>query len=127
MKKLIFFITLILVTGCQQAKKEATVMSENNYPKMNLKHIHTEAKDVQTKLLLKAEEGKVMSLQIAKGKQLKEHVSEVPAILICISGNAIYRDLSGEVDMLNGDYLFITAGAKHEVQAITDSNFILVK
>lgn len=119
-------MTFIIVSGCQQ-NDPATQKSINNYPKKSLKEIHTEVKDVQTALLLKAKEGKVMSLQIAAGKQLKEHVSKVPAILICISGKGIYKDPSGQVDMVNGDYVFIKSDIKHEVEALTDSNFILVK
>ncbi|AUC83657.1 hypothetical protein CW733_04545 [Lacinutrix sp. Bg11-31] len=94
---------------------------------MNLKNIHSEDKAVQTKLLLKVEEGKVVSLQIAAGKQLKEHVSNVPAILICVSGKSVYKESSGETTLVTGDFVMINKDVKHEVDAITDSNFILVK
>jgi len=122
MKKIIFLLAIIIMAGCNQNSNTI-----KNQSKMNLKNIHTEAKDVQTKLLLKAEEGKVVSLQIAKGKQLKEHVSNVPAILICVSGEAIYRAESVEVNLYNGDYVFIKKDVKHEIDAVTNSNFILVK
>lgn len=126
MKDLIVLLGILLLTGCKSTES-ITNQSKNNYPKMNLKDLHTEDKDVQTKLLLNAEEGKVISLQIASGEQLKEHVSNVPAILICISGKAIYKEKSGDVTLKSGEYVMIAKDVKHEVNAIIDSNFILIK
>ncbi|WCO02876.1 cupin domain-containing protein [Psychroserpens ponticola] len=126
MKNLIVLLGILLLVGCKSTEN-ITNQSKNNYPKMNLKDLHTEDKAVQTKLLLKAEEGKVISLQIASGEQLKEHVSNVPTILICVSGKAVYKDESGDVTLKAGDYVMITQDVKHEVSAITDSNFILIK
>ena len=51
---------------------------------MNLKDLHTEVKDVQTALLFVPSENKVVSLQIAKDKQLTEHITTVPALLVCV-------------------------------------------
>ncbi len=125
MRQLTFLLVILLFIGCE--KNENKTQQSNTYPKMNLKNLHTEDKAVQTKLLLKAEDGQVVSLQIASGEQLKEHVSKVPAILICVSGNAIYREISGEIILEPGDYVIIQKDVKHEVDALTDSNFILVK
>ncbi|MEX0996948.1 MAG: cupin domain-containing protein [Flavobacteriaceae bacterium] len=126
MKKLILILALTVLTGCKTTDK-INYTSNNNYPKMNLKDLHTEDNPVQTKLLFQAEEGKVVSLQIAAGEQLKEHVSNVPAILICVSGKAIYKQASGDVILEAGDYVMIPKNVKHEVNAITDSNFVLIK
>ena len=46
---------------------------------MNLKDLHTEQKAVQTSALFEPKE-KVISLQIAKDEQLKEHITKVPAL-----------------------------------------------
>ena len=67
--------------------------------KMNLKKVFTETKDVQTKLIRQVEEGKVIALQIDTDKILKEHISKVPAILICISGKAIYKDENRKIKL----------------------------
>ena len=61
---------------------------------MNLKDLHTEQKAVQTNALFEPRE-KVISMQIAKGEQLKEHLTKVPALLVCVSGKGSYGDETG--------------------------------
>ena len=83
---------------------------------------------VQTQLLFEPNDKKVVSLQIAKGETLKEHVSKIPALLVCISGNAVFTDEKGTVINLNsGVYVMIEVNIKHEVKAIEESNFLLIK
>jgi quercetin dioxygenase-like cupin family protein len=95
---------------------------------MNLKNLHSENKPVQTQLIFSAEEGKAISLQIASGGQLKEHITKVPALLVCISGDAVFQDEKGKSILLKtGDYVKIEANVKHWVDAKEDSNFILIK
>ncbi|MFV5691955.1 hypothetical protein ACM55K_08025 [Flavobacterium sp. LT1R49] len=95
---------------------------------MNLKNLHTENKPVQTNVLFSTEEGKVISLQIAAGEQLKEHITKVPALLVCVNGNAVFHDEKGKsIGLLTGDYVHIEANVKHWVDAKEDSNFILIK
>jgi quercetin dioxygenase-like cupin family protein len=95
---------------------------------MNLKNLHTENKPVQTKVLFEPTESKVISLQIAAGEQLKEHITKVPALLICVTGNAVFQDEKGKsIELKPGDYVNIEANVKHWVDAKEDSNFILIK
>ena len=95
---------------------------------MNLKNLHTETKAVQTKLLFSAPEGKVISLQIAAGEQLKEHLSKVPALLVCVSGNATYKDEKESVfNLKSGDFVNIEPDVKHRIDAVEESNFLLIK
>ncbi|MDD3005221.1 hypothetical protein [Flavobacterium sp.] len=95
---------------------------------MILKNLHTENTAVQTQLLFEPNDKKVVSLQIAKGETLKEHVSKIPALLVCISGNAVFTDEKGTVINLNsGVYVMIEVNIKHEVKAIEESNFLLIK
>ena len=95
---------------------------------MILKKLHTENKPVQTQLLFEPTESKVVSMQIAKGETLKEHVSKVPALLVCVSGNAVFTDEKGTVVNLNsGVYVMIEENVKHEVKAIEESDFLLIK
>ena len=95
---------------------------------MILKNLHTENKPVQTQLLFEPKDAKVISLQIAKGETLKEHVSKIPALLVCVSGNAVFTDEKGTVVNLNsGVYVMIEENVKHEVKAIEESDFLLIK
>ncbi len=95
---------------------------------MNLKNLHTENKEVQTNVLFKAEEGKVISLQIAVGGQLKEHITKVPALLVCVSGDAVFQDEKGKsIPLKTGDYVNIEENVKHWVDAKDDSNFLVIK
>ncbi|SDX13300.1 cupin domain-containing protein [Flavobacterium degerlachei] len=95
---------------------------------MNLNHLHTDNKPVQTKLLFSATEGKVISLQIAAGEQLKEHITKVPVLLVCVSGSAVYKDEKESVfNLKSGDFVNIEPDVKHRIDAIEESNFLLIK
>jgi len=94
---------------------------------MKLKKLFTETKDVQTNVLRQVEEGKVIALQINKKKTLKAHITKVPAILICVSGKAVYKEENRKVKLSKGKYVLIEPNVIHEVTAKKKSNFILVK
>lgn len=95
---------------------------------MNLKNLHTEHKAVQTHLLFQPTDAKVIALQIAKNEQLKEHITKLPALLVCVSGKAIYNDEKGtSVTLQSGDYYNIPENVKHWVDVQEESNFLLIK
>ncbi len=95
---------------------------------MNLKELHTISTAVQTDIMFIAKEGKVVSLQILKESQLKEHITKTPALLICVSGNAIYEDINGVKEILfSGDFIKIEENVKHWVKGIEDTNLLLIK
>ncbi len=99
-----------------------------NTNKMNLKELHKDSIGVQTNMIFPTIEGKVISLQILKGSQLKEHITKVPALLICVLGNAIYEDEKGnKITLLSGDFVKIEPNVKHWVDGIEDSNLLLIK
>ena len=95
---------------------------------MNLKDLHTEDKPVQTKVVFEPTESKVISLQIASGGQLKEHITKVPALLVCVTGNAVFQDEKGKsIELKSGDYVNIEVNVKHWVDANEDSNLLVIK
>ncbi|WP_232622870.1 cupin domain-containing protein [Pareuzebyella sediminis] len=120
MKKLaLITLTIATLWSCGTIKNSHT---------MNLKTLHTQEKDVQTQLLFEPTDEKVISLQIEKNKSLEEHVSKVPAFLVCVSGKAVYSDEKGTKETLQaGDYVFIEANVKHQVDALKKSHFLLIK
>lgn len=94
---------------------------------MNLTNLHTENKAVQTSILFEPTE-KVISLQISKGEQLKEHLSKIPVLLVCVSGKAVFNDENEQkINLQTGDFVKIEPNVKHWVDAIEDSNFLLIK
>jgi quercetin dioxygenase-like cupin family protein len=57
-------------------------------------------------MLFSGTEGKVIALQIASEENLKKHLSKVPALLVCVSGNAIYNEDNGTtVELKAGDFV----------------------
>ncbi|WP_339887908.1 hypothetical protein [uncultured Flavobacterium sp.] len=121
MKKSIILLAFFALFSCKSVKVEPIKT-------MNLKDLHTEQKDVQTALLFVPSENKVVSLQIAKGKKLAEHITAVPALLVCVSGSGSYGDESGrKLNLKSGDYVKIEPNIKHWVDAEEESNFLLIK
>jgi quercetin dioxygenase-like cupin family protein len=59
---------------------------------MNLKTYHTEDKPLQTKVIFNTQEGNIISIQMKKDALLKEHITKVPAMLICIDGEVIFEN-----------------------------------
>ena len=94
---------------------------------MNLKDLHKEDKLLQTKKLFAAVEG-VISMQFKSGGLLKEHITMVPALLICVIGHVVFENEEGtKVILMSGDYVNIDANVKHWVTANEDSNLVLIK
>ena len=95
---------------------------------MNLKELHTDSKGIQTNMMFPATEGKVISLQILKDSKLEEHVTKVPALLVCVSGNAVYEDEKGiKAVLFSGDFVKIEPNVKHWVNGIESTNLLLIK
>ena len=123
MKQIAIIAVLSIVIGCKTS--ESNLKTTNT---MNLKSLHTEQKAVQTQILFQPTEAKVISLQIAKNEQLAEHITKVPALLVCVSGNATYNDEKGEkINLKSGSYVNIPINIKHWIDAHEESNFHLIK
>ena len=94
---------------------------------MNLKNQHPENKEVSFVSIFKGSEGTVTSMSLAKGGELTTHVSKVPALLICVSGQAVFST-EGKKEVLNpGDYLEIIPLEEHWVTGNEDSQLLLIK
>lgn len=120
-------LKLTLTIGVVFSFQIAFSQTKNNL-KMNLRELHKDSIGVQTNMMFPATEGKVISLQILKGSQLKEHITKVPALLICVVGNAVYSDEKGvKATLLSGDFVKIEPNVKHWVDGIEGSNLLLIK
>ncbi len=95
---------------------------------MNIKELHTQEKPVSATPLFKSELGNATAIQISKGEKLKEHVTQTPALLICIEGEVIFENEKGAKETLRtGDFVNIEALIKHWVVGIERSQLVLIK
>ncbi len=126
MKKVLIIASLFtIMVGC---KSTECATSCSKAGESGIEKLFTEKKPVQTNVLFKATEGKTIALKIEAGEKLKEHVSEVDAFFICVKGEGFYATEKGDTTLMKeGDYLFIEANLKHEVVAVKESHFLLIK
>lgn len=95
---------------------------------MNIQELHPTDKTVSAVPFFNGEEGKVTALHISATQQLKEHVTKVSALLICIDGFVVFENEKGIKETLGtGDYVKIEPMVKHWLNAVKDSNLLLIK
>lgn len=95
---------------------------------MNITDLHTLEKGVSAASLFKGVVGQATAIQILEGQTLKEHSTQTAALLICISGEAVFEYESGEKHHLKaGDYVQIEPLVKHWVVALDDTQLVLFK
>ena len=95
---------------------------------MNIKDLHTPDKGVSATSIFKSDLGNAISIRLLKGEELKEHITKIKALLVCIEGNAIFENEKGaKYDLKSGDYVNIEEFVKHKVFAVIESHLILIK
>lgn len=95
---------------------------------MHLTKFHNSEKPLSAKQLFNCTEGKVVAIHLKKGGELKEHITKVPALLVCIVGEVVYEDEKGlKINLKSGDYYEIEPMVKHWLIANADSEAILMK
>lgn len=94
---------------------------------MNLRNNHVEEKPVSALAIFKGE-GTVTALQILKNQHLKEHITKIPALLLCVIGEVEFENESGLKETLrSGDYINIEPNVKHWLNGNLDSQLLLLK
>lgn len=94
---------------------------------MNLIDLFTDDKPLQTKKIFTSNEG-VTSIQLLADAQLKEHITKVPAFLLCVSGEVVFENETGiREKLLPGDFVNIAHEVKHRLNAQRDSLLLLIK
>ena len=95
---------------------------------MNIKDLHTKLKPVSAIPHFKAAEGNVTAIQILNNQLLKEHTTNTPALLVCVTGEVFFENEKGiKENLLPGDYVKIEPMIKHSVKGIEDSQLLLIK
>ena len=94
---------------------------------MNLKDVFTESKPLQTKKIFTSNES-VTSIQLMASALLEEHMTKVPAFLVCVTGEVLFEKEKGITDkLLSGDFINIEPEVKHWLNAQRDSLLLLIK
>ncbi len=126
--KYIYLILLFIsITNFSFAQNNKSIKKEMDTFK-TLASLHDSTKSLSVQMLFKATEGGVRSLQINKDGILPEHITAVPAILICVIGQVIYEDEKGTKQILkSGDFYSIEPKVKHWVKGIVNSQLLLIK
>ena len=126
-KYILLLLLLISIANFSFAQNNNSIKKEMDTFK-TLTSLHDSTKSLSVQMLFKATEGGVRSLQINKDGILPEHITEVPAILICVTGQVIYEDEKGAKQILkSGDIYRIKPKVKHWVKGIVNSQLLLIK
>lgn len=95
---------------------------------MNIKEFHDTKNDVSAFTMFKSTEGKTIAIEILEGKQFKEHMTQIPALLVCVNGKVVFEDEKGfSKELKSGDFVKITPFVKHWVNGIETSQLLLMK
>ncbi len=95
---------------------------------MNIKELHAQEKQVSAVSIFKSELGNATAIRILKGEKLKEHLTKIPALLICVEGEVIFENENGIKETLTaGDFVNIEPLVKHWVDGTVESHLILIK
>lgn len=95
---------------------------------MNVHTIHPEDKSLSTIKLFNADTATATSIQILKGEKLPQHTTAIPALLVCISGEAHFEnEHQFKRTMKSGDFIEIEPQVVHWVEAIEDSQLVLIR
>jgi quercetin dioxygenase-like cupin family protein len=93
---------------------------------MNIKELQAVKKEVSAVSIFKDAAGGAIAIQIMANQEIKEHVSKVPALLLCIDAEVVFENGLKET-LFPGDFINIESLVKHWVKGIDDSQLILIK
>ena len=90
--------------------------------------MHSDTKAISTVQLFKTNEGNVTSIQLLENEQFKEHISKVPALLICLTGESVFENEKGDrYALTSGAYVSIEPQIRHWINAKSTSILVLIK
>lgn len=131
MKKHLFFAFFLVFAGCMPQKgnlKNDNLNNLNERKMNNISALHEAEKEVSAKPFFKGSEGTVAALQIRKEGLLKEHITKVEALLVCVAGEVVFENEKGfKQTLFAGDYIKIEPMVKHWVRGVQDSQLLLIK
>ena len=97
---------------------------------MILKDIISKLDGKDTPVVKKLQEGEnfhVLAIGLRQGEILKEHKSDIPAKLVVIKGEVVYKAETGNVPLKIYEEHVIPVGEYHSVGALRNSLFLVIK
>ena len=78
--------------------------------------------------IFKSDLGNATAIQILAGEKLKEHITNLPALLIWIAGKVVFENEKGENEtLIPGDFVNIEPMVKHWIVGLLTSQLLLIK
>lgn len=94
------------------------------------KLIHTEneltKKDQSIKKIFGNGQSNIVNIQLKTGESIPAHDSKNPIFIIVRSGTVKFICLDEEYPLTDSDILFMEAKEMHSVEAVTDTDFLVV-
>lgn len=94
------------------------------------KLIHTDneliKKNKSIKKIFGSERSNIVNIQLKTGEGIPEHDSKDPIFIIVRSGTVKFICSDEEYTLQNSDILFMEAEELHSVEAVTDTDFLVV-
>lgn len=94
------------------------------------KLIHTEnelaKKDKSIKKIFGNEQSNIVNIQLKTSEIIPEHDSKDPIFIIVRSGTVKFICSDEEYVLTDSDILFMEAKERHSVEAVTDTDFLVV-
>lgn len=97
---------------------------------MILKDVITQTENADQPVVKRLQEGKdfhVLAIGLKEKVVLKEHKTDIPAKLVVIKGEVVYKTSEDEVRLGLYDEHVIQVGQLHSVEALEDSLFLVIK
>lgn len=79
----------------------------------------------QTTALLRERQLEVMRLVLPAGKGMPEHAVNGPITVQCIEGEVIFSFGNTDRLMRAGDFLYLAAGTRHKLAAVTSASVLV--
>lgn len=118
-------------TKVSRARRDGTYLVRLHpmiHIRMHLQSLHPSDKAVSTQKLFAPTAGKAIALQILANGLLKAHQTPVPALLVLVTGEAVFENEKGlVVTLYPGDFVEIEAQVTHWVKGVLDSQLLLLQ
>ena len=95
---------------------------------MNIVELHTTDNKISAVKIDSQGEAAITAIKILKDETLAEHITKVPAVLVCITGETIYETEKGVKESHKmGSYVNIPENVTHWLKATKESHLLLIK